>query len=157
MKSIPASLILGLAFLFSASAARADEASKSAKAEELLQLTQSDQMMKSMEPMVKNMLAQMDPEMPAGQRDKAIAMQTKMMALIGDRMAKVRPALAKVYSDTYTEEELDGILGFYKSPAGKALLQKMPEVMQHLMPVMMKMMTDLQPELKAMMQELKSK
>lgn len=157
MKSIPISLILGLTLLYCASPVRADEASKSAKAEELLRMTQSDQMMKSMEPMVKNMLAQMDPNMPAAQRDKAVEMQGKMMALVADRMAQVRPALAKVYSDTYTEEELDGILAFYKSPSGKAFLQKMPDVMQRLMPVMMKMMTDLQPELKAMMQELKSK
>jgi len=136
---------------------RADEASKSAKAEELLQLTQGDQMMKMMEPMMKGMLAQMDKDMPAEQRARVGEMQGKMMALVAVSLSKAKPALAKVYTDTYTEEEIDGILAFYKSPAGKAFLQKMPEVMQRSMPVMMQMMGDLQPEIKTMMEGMKEK
>src|SRR5664279_3153637 len=136
MKYIPVSLIIGLTLFWCTSPVRADEASKSAKAEELLQLTQSDQMMKMMEPMMKGMLAQMD-NIPAEQRAKVGEMQGKMMALVAESLSKAKPALAKVYTDTYTEDELDGILTFYKSPAGKALLQKMPEVMQRMVPVMM--------------------
>jgi uncharacterized protein len=78
---------------------------------------------------------------------------------IGDTpLARCRgDALAKVYTDTYTEEEIDGILAFYKSPAGKAFIQKMPEVMQRSMPVMMQMMSDLQPQIKTMMEGMKEK
>jgi len=152
MKYIPGSLIIGLTFLWCASPVRADEASKSAKAEELLQLTQGDQMMKMMEPMMKGMMAQM-PE----QRARVGEMQGKMMSLVAGRLSKAKPALAKVYTDTYTEEEIDGILVFYKSPAGKAFLEKMPEVMQRSMPVMMQMMGDLQPEIKRMMEGAKEK
>ena len=43
------------------------------------------------------------------------------MALVVASLNKTKPALAKVYTDTYTEEEIDGILAFYKSPAGKVL------------------------------------
>ena len=157
MKSISVCLIIGVALLWCASPARADEASKSAKAEELLQLTQGDQMMKMMEPMMKSMMAQADKDMPAEQRAKAGEMQEKMMALVAASLNKAKPALAKAYTDTYTEEELDGILTFYKSPAGKALLQKMPEVMQRIVPVMVKMMGDLQPEIKTMMEGMKEK
>jgi hypothetical protein len=110
-----------------------------------------------MEPMMKGMLAQMDKDMPAEQRAKVGEMQGKMMALVAGSLSKAKPALAKVYTDTYTEEEIDGILAFYKSPAGKAFLQKMPEVMQRSMPVMMKMMGDLQPEIKTMMEGMKEK
>ena len=157
MKYIPVSLIIGVTLWWCASPVRADEASKSAKAEELLQLTQGDQMMKMMEPMMKGMLAQMDKDMPAEQRAKVGEMQGKMMALVAASLNKVKPALAKVYTDTYTEEELDGILAFYKSPSGKAFIQKMPEMMQRLMPVMMQMMGDLQPEIKTMMEGMKEK
>uniref|UniRef100_Q01V20 DUF2059 domain-containing protein n=1 Tax=Solibacter usitatus (strain Ellin6076) TaxID=234267 RepID=Q01V20_SOLUE len=147
----------GIALLWSVSAARADDATKTAKAEELMQLTQSDQMMKMMEPMMKGIMAQANKDMPAEQRAKAGDMQEKMMALMAASFSKVKPALVKVYTDTYTEEELDGILSFYKSPAGKALIQKMPEVMQRSMPVMMQMMSDMQPELKKMMEGVKEK
>jgi hypothetical protein len=157
MKYISVSLIIGAALLWCASPVRADEASKSAKAEELLQLTQGDQMMKMMEPMMKGMPAQMDKDMPAEQRAKVGEMQGKIMALVAASLSKVKPALAKVYTDTYTEEEIDGILAFYKSPAGKAFIQKMPEVMQRSMPLMMQMMGDLQPEIKTMMEGMKEK
>lgn len=79
------------------------------------------------------------------------------MALVAVSFSKAKPALAKVYTDTYTEEEIDGILAFYKSSAGRAFLQKMPEVMQRLMPVMMQMMGDLQPQMKTMMEGMKEK
>jgi hypothetical protein len=79
------------------------------------------------------------------------------MALVAVSLNRAKPALAKVYTDTYTEEEIDGILAFYKSPAGKAFLQKMPEVMQRSMPVMMQMIGDLQPEMKTMMEGIKGK
>jgi hypothetical protein len=157
MKYIPVSLIIGVTILCCSSSVRADEASKSAKAEELLQLTQGDQMLKMMEPMMKGMVAQMDKDMSAEQRAKVGEMQGKMMALIAVRLSKAKPALVKVYTDTYTEEEIDGILAFYKSPVGKAFLQKMPEVMQRSMPVMMQLMGDLQPELKTMMEGMKEK
>jgi hypothetical protein len=157
MKTISVYLILGVALLCCAPSVRADEATKAVKAEELIQLTQTDQMMKMMEPMMKGMMAQANQDMPAEQRAKVSAMQEKLMALMAERLNKAKPALAKVYTDTYTEEELDGILAFYKSPAGKALIQKMPEVMQRVMPVMMQMMSDLQPEIKKMVEGLKEK
>jgi hypothetical protein len=157
MKCIPVSLIIGATLLWCASPVRADEASKAAKAEELLQLSQGDQMMKMMEPMMKGMLAQADKDMPAEQRAKVGEMQEKIMALVAASLNKAKPALAKVYTDTYTEAEIDGILAFYKSPAGKAFIQKMPEVMQRSMPVMMQMMGDLQPQIKTMVEGIKEK
>src|ERR1017187_4180477 len=90
MKYIPASLIIGVTLLWCASPVRADEASKSAKAEELMQLTQGDQMMKIMEPMMKGMLAQADKDIPAEQRAKVGEMQEKIMALVATSVSKAR-------------------------------------------------------------------
>ena len=157
MKYMVTAFVTGVTLLWCTPPLRADDASKFAKAEELLQLTQGDQMMKMMEPMMKGMMGQMNKDIPAEQRAKIGEIQGKVMALIAVSFSKAKPALAKVYTDTYTEEELDSILAFYKSPGGKALLQKMPEVMQRSMPVMMQMMGDLQPELKTMMEGIKEK
>jgi uncharacterized protein len=157
MKYTPVYPIIVAMLLWCASPVRADEASKSAKAEELLQLTQGDQLMKSMEPMMKGMLAQADKDMSAEQRAKVGDLQEKILELVATNLNKAKPALVKVYSDTYSEDEIDGILAFYKSPAGKAFIQKMPEVMQRSMPVMMQMIGDLQPELKKMMEGIKEK
>jgi len=136
---------------------RADEASKAAKAAELLQLTQGDQMMKMLDPMMKGMMSQMDKDMSADQRAKAAEMQQQILALITATLQKIKPAMAKVYTDTYSEEELDGILTFYKSPAGRAFIQKMPEVMQRSMPLMIQMMGDVQQQVKTMAEGMKEK
>jgi hypothetical protein len=48
-------------------------------------------------------------------------MQERLTALVAEHLNKAKPALVKIYADTYTEEELDGILAFYKSPAGEAV------------------------------------
>lgn len=157
MKFIPVCLIIGITVLSCSPLLRADEASKTAKAAELLEITQGEQMMKMMEPMMKGMMAQMNKDVPAEDRAKIDEIQRKMMATIGENLSKAKPALAKVYTDTYTEEEIDGILGFYKSPAGKAFIQKMPDVMQRSMPVMMQMMGDMQAQMKSIMEGSKAK
>ena len=155
MKCVPVSLIIGVTFLCCASPARADEASKSAKAEELLQLTYGDAMMKMMEPMMKGMLAQADKDIPAELRAKVGEMREQIVALVAVRFSKAKPALVKAYTDTYTEEEIDDILAFHKSSAGKAFLQKAPEFLQRWMPVKTQMMGELLPQVKTMMEGLK--
>lgn len=44
--------------------------------------------------------------------------------------ADLKGAYAKLYAETFTQEEVDGLLAFYRSPAGVALLEKMPLVTQ---------------------------
>ena len=157
MKYVPVSLILAIALLCAPAPVRADDATKLQKAGELLQLTSGEQMMKAMEPMMKSMMAQAEKNMPADQRAKASEIQQKMMSLITGLMEKAKPALAKAYMDVYTEDELDAILTFYKSPAGKAFIQKMPDVMQRSTPVMMQLMTDMQAQMQTAMQEMSKK
>jgi hypothetical protein len=95
--------------------------------------------------------------MPAEQRAKLGNMQEKTMALLTASVSKSKHALAKLYSDTYTEEELDGILEFYKSPAGKVFMQKLPEVMQRSVPLMTQMTVEMQAEINMMAEEMREK
>ena len=44
--------------------------------------------------------------------------------------ADLKSAYIKLYAETFTQEEVDGLLAFYRSPAGVALLEKMPIVTQ---------------------------
>ncbi len=45
-----------------------------------------------------------------------------------DVWQKIKPDFVKAYSEVYTEEELSGIIAFYNSPVGQALLTKGAEV-----------------------------
>src|SRR5678815_1705546 len=80
----------------------ADEASKLAKAEELMQFAMGDQMMKTMQSTMKAMTATMGKDLPADKRAKAAEIQEKSMALAMAAFDKAKPALAKAYADTYT-------------------------------------------------------
>ncbi|MEY5025717.1 MAG: hypothetical protein RLZZ244_1245, partial [Verrucomicrobiota bacterium] len=82
------------------------------------------------------------------------AMQEELM------WSKLEPTFLKIYQDLFTQEEMDQILAFYRSPAGKALVAKQPEIasksmqlMQGLMPALLakidKLAKDLTSELEA--------
>ena len=43
---------------------------------------------------------------------------------------KIRGIYVQCYKETFTQQEVDGILAFYNSPSGKAITQKYPQVMQ---------------------------
>ena len=139
--------------------ARADEASKNAKVEELLKASNVDRMMEQMTDQMKAMTASQFNSMnlSAEERKTTQDMQDRIVALVVERWGKMRPMLVKVYADTYTEEEVDGILAFYKSPAGQAMLQKMPALMQRSMAVGQQMVADLMPEIQKMAAETAEK
>jgi hypothetical protein len=42
----------------------------------------------------------------------------------------MRPRLAKLYTDNYTEAELRDIIAFYQTPTGQVTVQKMPIILQ---------------------------
>jgi hypothetical protein len=65
----------------------------------------------------------------------------------------LEPAYVKLYGDTYTEAELDGILAFYKSPAGQAMLTRTPELSAGVMQIVHSHMGDFQPKMQSL-QEL---
>lgn len=49
---------------------------------------------------------------------------------------KMRPQMARLYAETFTQEEIDGLIAFYQGPAGRAFISKMPTVMQKSMQMM---------------------
>ena len=53
-----------------------------------------------------------------------------------------------IYAKNFTEDQLDGIIAFYKSPAGTALLQTMPTVNDQMSQFGNSRMATLQPQLK---------
>jgi len=56
----------------------------------------------------------------------------KVTALVNEALKweAVEPMFIDIYQSQMTQEEVDGIVAFYRSPAGKALVEKMPAVMR---------------------------
>src|ERR1035441_6658428 len=161
MKSLVSALILGAALLCSAAPILADEASKKVKIEEMLQLTHYDQMMQQMLEQMKNM--QLDQlkkaDMPAEARAQSEEIQQKTMTLVADRMSyeKFKPAFIQIYAEVFDAQQIDSIVSFYKSPAGKAMLEKSPLLMQRVMPMMQKAIGDMQPDIQKIIEDARQK
>jgi hypothetical protein len=62
--------------------------------------------------------------------------------------------MMEVYTKTFSQDEVDGMLAFYASPAGRSVITKMPIAMQHSMQVMQQRMTIMIPKLQQMQKEM---
>jgi len=161
MKLIAFLLCAGLFVLVHASPARADEASKAAKIEELMMITHVDQMMKQMmdqmQSGVREQLKSLN--LPAQASSDVIEANKRILAVLFDKMTwdKIKAPVAKIYADTLTEEEVEGAVAFYKSPVGQSLLQKTPLLLQRSMAFGQQVGGDTMPEVMKIMQELQSK
>lgn len=141
-------------------AAFADEASKNTKIEELLKLTNADRMVSQMFDQIKTMeLSQLNKDVTPADRQAAQEVQDRILKLLQDTLSwdKMKPMMVKVYADTFTEEEVDGILNFYESPAGQAMLQKMPTLLQRSMAMGQQMLADVTPQIQKIMQDMQKK
>ena len=59
----------------------------------------------------------------------------------------MKPVYVKIYQETFEQEEIDGLINFYSSPAGQAMLDKMPQVMQRSTAVAQERMRTLMPRI----------
>jgi hypothetical protein len=152
-------------FLITPLLAHADQASKQAKAEEIMQLTHVDQLMK-------RVMDQMTQRMQASATEQSARMhltpdqqtafsdyQAKLNQLITNSVSwdKIKPIMVKVYTETYTDEELDGILAFYRTPVGQSMIAKNPELMSKSMTLMMQQMSTLQPQIEQLSKDFATK
>lgn len=127
MKRILLGVCAGL--LAAAASARADATSKMKKIDEVFELTRADQMLKMMQEQAK---AGIRSQLAAVGMKNAQAIATELdrvlVPLMNQEMSwdKLKPRLEAVYDETFSEQEISGILDFYHSPTGKAMLDKMP-------------------------------
>jgi hypothetical protein len=141
--------------------ARADDASKAAKVQELFTTMHMDHMMDQMMDAITTSLRESLKTIPGA--DQMTAEQKKLMDDFLTKTLKVandsvgwsalEPEYVKLYANTYSEEEIDGILTFYKSPAGQAMLAKTPQLTTGSMQIVQARMVDIQPKIKAMQED----
>ena len=85
--------------------------------------------------------------------------QSGMMDLMKEQLGwdTLQPIMLEVYRKSLTQEDVDGMLKFYQSRAGQALIAKMPAIMQKSMSSMqermMPMTKKIQEEVQAIAKE----
>jgi hypothetical protein len=73
-------------------------------------------------------------------------MQTKMLAT-ADQMLSwevLEPIYLRTYRASFTQDEIDSIIAFYKTPGGQALIKKMPTVMKNALGEILAMVAPMQ-------------
>ena len=112
--------------------ATGQELTKEAKIERILALESS-----SMGDMKSLFASMIPPGLTPEEAAKAREMPQRILDLTKNLWITMRPQLVTVYSETFSAEEIDGILAFYQSPAGHALLDKRPVIMSKTMALLM--------------------
>jgi len=89
--------------------------------------------------------------------------QNRLLDLLKDKVAfaKLIPVYVRAYDETFSGEEIRGILAFYKSPVGQAFLEKNPSLTSKIMQLSRSRAMELLPEVHRMhtawVDELKNK
>jgi len=155
-------ILLSLILLFALPYAHADEATKRAKIEQMFKLIKIEQNMNQ----ILDMSVTQSKQMVGGMfRDKKIApadqkliddADAKVVVILRETIGweKLRPAYIDLYASTYTEEEIDGILAFYHSPAGQSMLNKTPELMTKGNQIVSLQAREMQPKIRTLMEDL---
>jgi uncharacterized protein len=85
----------------------------------------------------------------------AATFERKVAVVVREELSweKLKPAYLSIYADSFTQEEIDGLIAFYDSPAGRAYVDKMPVVMQKSMNLMQERMGPLMKRMQGAMKE----
>jgi len=129
--------------------------------EKLLEVTETKKLLDSMytqiDKMMQNAIAQNMPEKALGARKKQISerVQAQMMTVIKEELGweRMKDVYVQVYTETFSQEEIEGLIAFYESPAGRAFVTKMPVVMQKSMAMTQQRMAPIMEKMQKVIQD----
>ena len=140
----------------------ADPPPSDASIKQLLEVAQAhkfvDTMMSQMDTIMKNAMqaaTQGQPVSPEVQKtfDKC---RTDVVSVMKEQFTwdKLEPMYVRIYQKSLSQQEVDGMIAFYKTSAGQALINKMPIIMQNTMSEVMQMMGPMTQRIQQMQQEI---
>lgn len=151
MKKLFITLILGTVISIPAFAQPTSKDS----VKELLKITKSEQFLGQMSPQINNMMHSSIEKLTRGKKltkkqELALVNYSQELGKIMQEeltWAKLEPEMIKIYAEEFTQEEVDGMIQFYKTPVGQSTIDKMPIVMQKSMQVGYKQMDAITPKI----------
>ena len=153
-------LLVLLSLIAATSMANADVAKQRALAEEMLEVSQASSVLDNMSKQVDAMFAQTVQQMnlTGDKQAEAEKYQQRLNTIMKEELSwdKLKGQFVDVYVDVFSEEELEELVEFYKSPLGQKLIVKMPQLMQESMGLAQKQMQSIIPKIKALSQEMQA-
>lgn len=153
-------LITALVLVVSTASAAESPASE-ASIQEMLRITETRKLVDGMFPQIEAMMrssmqqALKGHAISAEEQNAIDKMITKMLSTMQEELSweKLEPLYLSIYQKSFTQEEVDGMLAFYRSPAGAALIKKMPVVIQESMAAMQNRMGPMMQKIQTAVQE----
>ena len=142
-------LLLLVVLLLSCTVARgADSVPTEESVRELLAVTNVRKLLDDMIPQIDAMMQKAVADSLQGQSISPEAQKlidqshANAMAVMREELAwsKLEPLYIRVYQKSLTQEEVSGMIALYRTPAGQAMINKMPTIMQNTMAEMQMMM-----------------
>lgn len=154
-------IVFSCAIAFSAIAA-ADNPPSEASIKQLLEVGQVHRLVDTMIAQMDSYMKQVMQQATQGQRitpeiqkdiDKR---QAEFMAAFKEILdwSKLEPMYVRVYQKSFTQNEVDGLVAFYKTPSGQALINKMPVVMQNTLTEVQQMMQPMMQKVQRMQEDV---
>lgn len=139
----------------------AEAPASEASIRELLTLTQAQRMLADTTDQIDSM---MQTSMKQAHGNKALTpreeeilteMRGKILVAVGDflKWSDLEPMFIDIYKRSFSQREIDGIIEFYRSDAGRAVTNKMPLVMQNTMQAIQGRLGQLGPKMQALQRE----
>jgi hypothetical protein len=155
-------LILIAFFSFAAPAFAEEEPADEAIVRELIEVTEAARLLDDvgtqidamMEQSVRNALA--GKPVSAGQQALLDELRTKVVGIFRESMSwqAMEPMIIEVYRKSFTRKEIEGMLDFYRTDAGRAVIAKLPLVMQHTMAAMQDNLKIMMPKIQAVQTDI---
>jgi hypothetical protein len=82
--------------------------------------------------------------------------RTEVLTMMKDLLdwKKLEPMYVRIYQKTFTQQEIDGMIAFYKTAAGQAVISKMPAAMQNTVDEMQQMMGPVMQKMQQMQRDV---
>jgi hypothetical protein len=133
-----------------------------ASVKQLLEVAQARKLVDSVMAQMDNLMEQSIAQAIQGQKippkvqkdiDARRVEMTGMMKELLD-WSKLEPMYVRVYQKTFSQQEIDGMVVFYKTPAGQAVIGKMPAVLQSTIEEMQQLMGPVMQKMQKMQQDV---
>ena len=143
-------LVTGVFTFVLPAAGQADEVSHRAAAESLLELTQVEQLMSQSRDQLLELQVKQNPALAPHER--------QLRAFFAKYLSwdRLKPDLIKIYMAEFAEADLREMIAFYRTPAGRKAIQKMPALVAQTAEVSRAQMRRHLPELQQMLEAASS-
>jgi len=130
----PRHAVTALVFVLASAAARADASIESV--ERLMQVMNVQMQLEAAQaqtlPLMQNAMRQgVGANMSTAESEHLFnVVMPRMDAVVREEFswAKLKSGFAAIYAETFTQQEVDGLIVFYESPVGQSLIAKTPEL-----------------------------